>query len=195
MNNLVGKWVIDPSHSTVTFSVRHLMISKVKGSFGVFHGEANIRENRADSTISGTVDVSTVSTEDEGRDGHLRSADFFDVENHPTMLFTTTTWEQEEDSDDFDITGELTIKDVTRPVTFKGEFGGVQLDGYGNTKAGLELVTKVNRIDWGLDWNSPLTAGGVLVGEEVTITIDAQASLQEPVEEDGIDPFIPLEVQ
>jgi polyisoprenoid-binding protein YceI len=186
MNSIVGKWVIDPSHSAVTFSVRHLMISKVKGSFGAFKGEADLRENLADSTIAGIVDVTTINTKDEARDGHLRSADFFDVENYPTMSFITTKWEGLEDSHDFTLTGELTIKDVTRPVTFKGEFGGVQPDGYGNTKAGLELTTKINRTDFGLTWNSALETGGVLVGEEVTIVIDAQAVLVEDELEPGV---------
>lgn len=182
MNTIVGKWVIDPAHSAVTFSVRHLMISRVKGSFGSFTGEADIREGHAGSTIAGTVDVTTINTEDEGRDGHLRSADFFDTENYPTMSFVTTNWEGLEDKD-FTLTGELTIKDVTKPVTFKGEFGGVQPDGYGNTKAGLELTTKINRTDFGLTWNSALETGGVLVGEEVTIVIDAQAVLVVPIAE------------
>lgn len=179
MKTLVGKWVMDPTHSTVSFSVRHLMISKVKGSFGVFKGEADISENTSDSTITGIVDVTTINTEDEARDGHLRSADFFDVENHPTMSFITTKFESINENKEFTLTGELTIKDVTRPVTFKGEFGGVAADGYGNTKAGLELTTKINRTDWGLTWNSALETGGVLVGEEVTIVIDAQGVLQE----------------
>lgn len=182
MQTLVGKWVMDPTHSTVTFSVRHLMISKVKGSFGAFKGEADIRENPADSTIAGIVDVTTINTDDPARDGHLRSADFFDVENYPTMSFITTKFESIDENKTFTLTGELTIKDITRPVTFKGEFGGVAADGYGNTKAGVELTAKINRTDWGLTWNSALETGGVLVGEEITIVIDAQGVLQESVE-------------
>lgn len=173
---------MDPAHSTVSFSVRHLMISKVKGSFGDFRGQADIRENPADSTITGIVDVTTINTDDAGRDAHLRSADFFDVENHPTMSFTTTKFESIDENKNFTLTGELTIKGITHPVTFKGEFGGVAADGYGNTKAGLELTAKINRTDWDLNWNSALETGGVLVGEEVTIVIDAQGVLQDTAE-------------
>ena len=186
MNSITGKWVIDPSHTNVTFSVRHLMISKVKGSFGAFSGEANIRENITESAVVGIVDVSTINTSDEARDGHLRSADFFDVENFPTMTFKTNKWDMQEGASDFVLTGELTIKDVTHPVSFVGEFGGIQADGYGNTKAGLELTTKINRTDFGLTWNSTLETGGLLVGEEVTIVIDAQAVLVKEELEPGV---------
>jgi polyisoprenoid-binding protein YceI len=166
------------------------MISKVKGSFGSFKGQADVREDRANSTITGIVDVSSINTDDQTRDGHLRSSDFFDAENYPSMSFITTKWEQEEGSDDITLTGELTIKNVTLPVTFKGEFGGVQVDAYGFTRAGLELTTKINRTDFGLNWNSPLATGGVLVGEDVTIVIDAQGVLTQPESDEDVEPAL-----
>jgi polyisoprenoid-binding protein YceI len=173
-----GTWIIDGTHSTVGFTVRHLMISKVRGAFGAFTGTAVVADDFADTRIEGSVDVSTVSTNEENRDNHLRSADFFDVEKYPEMKFTTTYIETTKDEDEFLLHGELTIRDVTKPATFKAEFGGVTVDGYGQTKAALEANTTINRTEFGLTWNSTLETGGVLVSEEVKISIEAQAVLQ-----------------
>ena len=176
--NSVSKWVLDPSHSSVTFSVRHLMISKVKGQFTRFTGEAEIREGGRGKLV-GIVDVSSITTNDIERDTHLLSEDFFNVEKYPTMVFEVDEWEAPKETEEVVLHGDLTIRDVTKPVTFKGELGGVVVDGYGNTKAAVELTATINRGDWGLNWNSPLETGGVLVGDEVTISIDAQAVLAE----------------
>jgi len=171
-NNLTGKWVMDPSNSNVTFSVRHL-ISKVKGSFGEFKGEADVLEDISASTVYGVVDVSTINTEDEERDAHLRSPEFFDVGAYPKMTFKTNKWNKTEASDEITLEGELTIRDVTRPVTFVGEFGKVRVDSSGETRAELKLVAKIDRTEWGITWDSNLD--GIAIGEEVKITIEAQA--------------------
>jgi polyisoprenoid-binding protein YceI len=174
INTLTGTWVMDPANSNVTFSVRHL-VSKVEGSFGEFKGEADIHEDISDSTVYGSVDVTTINTNDEERDAHLRSPEFFDIENHPTMTFRTNRWHKSEASDEITLEGELTIRDVTRPVVFTGEFDTIRLDDNGDSRADLRLVAKIDRTDWGLSWNSTLDKGGLVLGEEVTIVIDAQA--------------------
>ena len=167
--------MIDPTHSNLSFSVRHLMISKVRGSFGKFAGEAKT-DGLNCVHLTGIVDTTSISTNDETRDGHLKSADFFDVENYPTMTLTAKEFTVSADST-FTVEADLTIKDVTRPVTLRGEFGGIVQDPYGKTKAAMELTGKINRTDWGLNWNSPLETGGVLIGEEITIHADIQAVL------------------
>lgn len=171
-----GTWVIDPSHSEVSFSVRHLLISKVKGKFEKFDATFVTGENPLDSSVTASAEVASVNTNDENRDGHLRTNDFFDAPAHPQLTFVSTGVRQS--GDDFLVDGDLTIKGVTKPVTFNFEFGGFGADLYGNYKAGATATTKVNRNDFGVSWNAPLEAGGVLVGDEVTITIDLQASLQ-----------------
>lgn len=179
MNIPTGKWVIDPSHTTVGFSVRHLMISKVKGSFGAFNGEVITTGDPTDTTLVGTVDTTSITTNDENRDAHVRSADFFDVEKFPEMSFSSTRTEVGK-NDTLLVHGNLTIKDATHPVIFNVEFGGTMKDGYGNTKAAAEATARINRTDFGLNWNSPLETGGVLLSEDVNIMIDAQLTLQEP---------------
>ena len=169
----VGTWNVDPSHSTVGFVARHLMISKVRGTFTAFTGTIEIAEDRLDSTVSASVDMASVSTGDEGRDGHLRTGDFFDVEQYPTMTFVSTGIRP--DGGDFVLTGDLTIKGVTRSVVFDLEFEGVAVDPWGNTKAGFTASTEISRKDFGLEWNVALEAGGVLVGDKVKIQLDIQA--------------------
>lgn len=173
-NNLTGTWVMDPANSDVTFSVRHL-VSKVEGRFGEFKGEADVHEDISNSTVYGSVDVTTISTNDEERDAHLRSPEFFDTETYPTMTFRTNSWHKSEVSDEITLEGELTIRDVTRPVVFKGEFGAIRVDEDGASRADLKLVSKIDRTDWGLSWNNTLDKGGLVLGEEVTIVVDAQA--------------------
>ena len=175
---LVGTWTLDPSHSELSFSVKHLMISKVKGTFGTFDVTIVTAENPADSTITATIDVASVNTGVEVRDQHLRTSDFFLVEEHPTMTFTSTGIAGDLASGDFEITGDLTLRGVTQPVTLKGEFGGIATDGYGNTKAGATATAKINRLDFGVAWNAALEAGGATLGDEVTITADIQVALQ-----------------
>ncbi len=171
-----GTWTIDPSHSEVSFSVRHLLISKVKGKFEKFDATFVTAENPLESSVTATAEVTSVNTNDENRDGHLRTNDFFDAPAFPTISFVSTGMRA--DGENYLIDGDFTMKGVTKPVTFKAEFGGFGNDLYGNYKAGLTATAKINRNDFGVNWNAPLEAGGVLVGEEVTITIDLQASLQ-----------------
>ena len=171
-----GTWTLDPSHSEVQFSVRHMMISKVRGTFGVKAATLTAPENPLEATVEATVDVASIDTKDEGRDNHLRSADFFDVENYPTMEFHSTGVRIE--NGDFLVDGNLTIKGVTKPVTFDFDFGGFGTDPWGNYKAGATAKTVINREDYGLTWNAALETGGVLVGKDVTIELDLQFALQ-----------------
>ncbi len=168
-----GTWTVDPSHSIVGFSARHLMVTKVRGRFQSFSGTITVAENSLDSSVTASVDLGSVSTGDEGRDGHLKSGDFFDVENFPTMTFASTGLAA--DGDDYELTGDLTIKGVTKPVTFELEFDGVATDPWSNTKAGFTAETEINRKDWGIEFNVALEAGGVLVSDKVKITLDIQA--------------------
>lgn len=171
-----GTWVLDPSHSEVTFSVRHMMISKVRGTFGVKSATLIAPENPLEAEVTASVDAASIDTKDEGRDQHLRSGDFFDVETYPTIDFRSTGVRI--DGDDFLVDGELTIRGTTKPVTFEFEFGGFGTDPWGNYKAGATAKTVINREDFGLTWNAALETGGVLVGKDVTITLELQGSLQ-----------------
>jgi polyisoprenoid-binding protein YceI len=171
-----GVWNVDPSHSTVGFTARHLMVTKVRGRFTGFSGALAIAEEPLASSVTATVEMASVSTGDDGRDGHLKSADFFAVEQFPTMSFTSTSIERDGDDDDeFLLHGDLTIKGVTKPVTFELEFEGVATDPWGNTKAGFGAEAEINRKEWGLEWNVALEAGGVLVSEKIKLQLDIQA--------------------
>ncbi|MCW2164059.1 Polyisoprenoid-binding protein YceI [Microbacterium hydrothermale] len=171
-----GTWVLDPAHSEVTFSVRHMMISKVRGTFGVKSATIVAPENPLEATVEASVDVTSVDTKDEGRDQHLRSAEFFDAETYPTLDFRSTGVRVEDG--DFLVDGDLTIHGITKPATFSLDFGGFGTDPWGNYKAGATAKTVVNREDFGLTWNAALETGGVLVGKDVTIELDLQLSLQ-----------------
>ena len=173
---ITGTWKLDPSHSEVSFTVKHLMISKVRGVFETFDVTIVTAENPHDSTIEATIDVASVNTGNEGRDNHLRTSDFFLVEEHPTMTFVSTSFDGE--PDDFSVTGDLTLRGVTKSVVLKGEFGGIITDGYGNTRAGATATTTINRRDFGVNWNAALEAGGMTLGDDVTITLDLQVILQ-----------------
>ncbi|GAA1639711.1 YceI family protein [Microbacterium flavum] len=171
-----GTWVLDPSHSEVTFSVRHMMISKVRGVFGLKSATIEAPANPFEAKVTASVDAASIDTKDQGRDTHLRSADFFDVETYPTIDFVSTGVRFEKG--DFLVDGDLTMHGVTKPVTFELEFGGFGTDPWGNYKAGATAKTVVNREDFGLTWNAALESGGVLVGKDVTITLDLQGSIQ-----------------
>lgn len=172
-----GTWILDTAHSEVTFSVRHMMISKVRGTFGMKNATLVAPENPLDAKVEASVDVTSIDTNDDGRDAHLRSADFFDTENFPTMEFVSTGARIE--SDDFFIDGDLTIRGITKPVSFEFDFGGFGTDPYGNYKAGASATTTINREDFGLTWNAALETGGVLVGKDITINLDLQGALQQ----------------
>jgi len=171
-----GTWVIDPTHSEVGFSVRHLAISKVKGKFEKFDATFVTAENPLDSTVQATAEVASVNTNEKNRDGHLRTGDFFAAEEHPELTFVSTG--ARADGDDFLVDGDLTMRGVTKPVTFTLEFGGFGEDAYGNYKAGFTATTVVKREEFGLTWNAPLEKGGLLLGSDVTINLDVQAALQ-----------------
>ena len=174
MENNKTKWVLDPTHSEIVFKVKHLMITNVKGEFRKF--DAEVLSNGKDfsqAEIKATIDASSIFTNNDDRDGHLRSGDFFDVENHPSLTFTGNSLKKVDD-EEYKLHGMLTIKGVSREVILNVEFGGVNKDPWGNEKAGFSLSGKINRKDWGLNWNAALETGGVLVSEEVKINCEIQ---------------------
>ena len=163
-----GTWAVDPAHSDVAFVARHLMVTKVRGRFTDVSGTVTVADDFAASTVSAAAAVASVDTGNADRDAHLRSADFFDAETYPEITFVSTAVTPDS------LTGDLTIKGVTKPVTFDLDFGGVATDPWGNTKAAFEARTDVSRKDWGLTWNAALEGGGVLVSDKVTISLDIQ---------------------
>jgi polyisoprenoid-binding protein YceI len=172
----VGTWKLDPVHSELSFWVRHLKVTKVRGTFDTFDVTIVTAEDPADSTIEATVDVASVNTKQEYRDNHLRSGDFFLAEEHPQMTFRSTGFTV--DGDDFTVAGELTLRGVTQPVTLTGELGGVVTTDDGTVKAGASATTKINRQDFGVSWNAALEAGGMTLGDDVTINMELQVILQ-----------------
>lgn len=174
-----GTWAIDPSHSEVSFSVRHLMVSKVRGGFTGFSGSIEIGEDPRASEVAAAVDLSTIDTRDAKRDEHLRSADFFDVATHPTMTYRSTGVRPQRDG--FTVEGELTLHGVTRRVDLDLDFGGVTTDPWGGTRAGFSATTEINRRDFGIDISMPLDGGGVVVGDKVKVILEIEAVLQAPV--------------
>jgi polyisoprenoid-binding protein YceI len=168
------KWAIDPAHSEVSFKVKHLMITNVKGVFKDFSASVTTTSgNFTTSDIEFSLNPASVDTGAPDRDTHLKSADFFDVENFSRLSFSGKVAEKETDGN-YVLAGDLTIKDVTKPVKLNVEFGGVMKDPWGNEKAGYTLTGKINRKDWGLHWNAALEAGGVLVSDDVSISCDIQ---------------------
>ncbi|EKN65327.1 hypothetical protein BABA_21066 [Neobacillus bataviensis LMG 21833] len=173
------KWALDPSHSSVDFSVRHMMIANVKGTFNSFN--ATIEADPADLTtanIEFSIETGSVDTRSKDRDGHLVSADFFDVENHPNMTFKATNIEKT-DEGEYNVTGDLTLRGVTKQETFAVTFEGQGKDPWGNEKAGFSAQGTLNRSDYGLVWNAALETGGVLVGDKVKINLQIQAAKAE----------------
>ncbi len=167
-------WVIDSSHSSIQFWVRHLAISKARGVFETFTGSVDFNEvDPAASTVSVQVDANSINTKDEKRDGHLKSPDFFDVANFPALTFVSKQVELV-DATHGKIIGDLTIRGVTNEVTLNTEYNGQSKSPWGTTSAGFSAETKISRKDWGLVWNAPLETGGVLVGDDVTINIELE---------------------
>jgi polyisoprenoid-binding protein YceI len=175
-------WVIDASHSSVQFWVRHLAISKARGTFETFTGTVDFNEeNVAASTVNVQIDAASINTKDEKRDGHLKSPDFFDVANFPSLTFVSKKVESIDDTHG-KIIGDLTIRGVTNEVVLDTEYNGQSKTPWGTTSAGFSAETKISRKDWGLVWNAPLETGGVLVGDEVTISIELEIVKQVPAE-------------
>jgi polyisoprenoid-binding protein YceI len=173
---VVGTWDIDASHSTVGFSVRHMMVSKVRGYFREFSGEIVTAEDPARSTVTAVVDLGSIDTRQEQRDAHIRSADFFDAENHPQMTFRSIAVRT--DGADWAVDGELTIKGNTRPVTLALELNGFGPDAYGGVRAGFSAKTEINRNDFGVDIKMPMDGGGVVVGDKISVELEIEAVLR-----------------
>jgi polyisoprenoid-binding protein YceI len=171
-----GTWTIDASHSEVGFTVRHLMVAKVRGTFEKFSGTITIGENPLDSSVEAEIDLNSVNTRDEQRDAHLRSADFFDVESKGNMTFKSTLVKQ--DGDDYLVLGDLTIKGTTRPVELKLEFNGTHPDPWGGTRAGFSAETEISRKDFGVDFEVPMDGPGVVVGDKIKVQLEVEGVLQ-----------------
>lgn len=170
-------WVLDAAHSEITFKVKHMMVANVTGSFGDFQVEGDIHEDdMTRSNVRFSAKTASVTTGVEDRDNHLRSADFFDAENHQEMTFASTGFTQ--DGEDYKMTGDLNIRGISKPVTLNVELGGFGVDPYGQRKAGFTISGKINRKEWGLNWNAALEAGGVLVADEVRINCEIQMMQQ-----------------
>jgi polyisoprenoid-binding protein YceI len=175
---VAGTWAIDPVHSEVSFTVRHMMVSKVRGRFDTFEGTVVTGADPLSSTVTASVDLSTINTGQEQRDAHIRSADFFEVDKHPHMTFASTGVRA--DGDHFLLDGDLTLKGVTKPVTFKLDVNGFGPDAYGGSRAGFSATTEINRSDFGVSFNGPIPGvpGGVAVSEKVTINLEIEGVLQ-----------------
>ncbi len=168
------KWALDPTHSELAFKVRHMMITNVKGEFRKFDGSLLTEGlDFTKSSIDVTIDASSIFTNEDKRDDHLKSGDFFDVENYPTLLFQGKSFKKLYD-DEYKLKGVLTIKGVSKEIELDVEFGGINKDPWGNEKAGFSVEGKINRKDFGLNWNAALETGGVLVSEEVKISAEVQ---------------------
>jgi polyisoprenoid-binding protein YceI len=165
---MATKWNLDPAHSEITFKVKHMMISNIKGNFTDFTAEIEAEDdNFANAKTTATIQTASISTNNTDRDNHLKSAEFFNAEANPTITFESTALNNE-------VTGNLTINGITKPVVLDVDFGGINVDPWGNTKAGFSFEGKINRKDFGLNWNAALEAGGVMVSEEVKIAGELQ---------------------
>ena len=174
VEDISGAYTLDATHTRLGFSARHAMVTTVRGAFTSFEGTATVdTANPANSKVELAIDVPSIETGVADRDGHLKSADFFDAENHPRISFSST--DVERDGDEWAITGDLTIKDVTKPVTIVFEETGSAQDPFGNLRVGFEGSATINRKDWGLTWNAALETGGVLVSEKVKLDFDISA--------------------
>jgi polyisoprenoid-binding protein YceI len=172
---LSGTYTLDPTHTEIGFVARHAMVTKVRGSFSTFEGTGVVdTSDFSRSTITVSIDAKSIDTRNEQRDGHLRSNDFLSMDEYPTITFTSTKVVQTSPTS-ADVTGDLTIKGVTNPVTVPFEFQGAATDPFGNLRIGFEGSTVINRKDWGITWNAPLETGGVLVSEKVTLQLDISA--------------------
>lgn len=172
---IAGTWTIDPAHSEIGFVVRHLMVSKVRGTFTTFEGSITTAEDPIQSSATATIDLGSINTNNEQRDGHLRSADFFDSDSHPKMTFQSTALRPT--SDGFVAVGDLTIRDVTKSIELEVEVNGFGPDPYGGTRLGLTATGQINRSDFGVTWNAAIEGGGVVVSEKVQLVLEVEAVL------------------
>ncbi len=172
-----SKWVLDPTHSEVHFKVKHLVISTVTGTFKNFEGSLESEtEDFTGAKVNFSLDVDSIDTNQSDRDGHLKSADFFDAATYPAITFQSTSFEKS--GDEYTLAGDLTIKDVTKPVTLAVEYGGKATDFYGNEKAGFEVTGKINRKEFGLTWSAVTEAGSIVVGDDIKLIINVQFAKQ-----------------
>ncbi len=172
---LTGDYTLDPGHSRIGFVARHAMVTKVRGSFNEFEGSGYFdAENPANSRLALTIQAASIDTRNADRDAHLRSNDFLDMQHYPEITFVSTAVEQVDD-EHYRVTGDLTIKGVTKPVIVELEFTGAAVDPYGNQRIGLEGSATINRKDFGVSWNAPLEAGGVLVSDKVVLEFEVSA--------------------
>lgn len=171
-----GTWTLDPSHSEVGFSVRHLMISKVKGNFETFEGTVTIAEDPLQSSVTAEVDLASINTRDATRDAHLKSVDFFEVETHPKLTFASTSVTPA--GSDFKVVGDLTIKGTTKSVELDLEFNGIHPDPSGGTRSGFSAETEISRKEFGIDFVVPMDGGGVVVGDKIKVILEVEAVLQ-----------------
>jgi polyisoprenoid-binding protein YceI len=176
---VAGTWTIDPVHSEVSFTVRHMMVSKVRGRFDKFEGTITTAPDPLQSGVTATVDLGSVNTGNETRDNHIRSEDFFHTEKHPTMTFRSTGIRP--DGSDFLLDGDLTLRGVTRPVTFRLEVNGFGPDPYGGTRAGFSATTEINRNDWNVSYNGPIPGAGtgMVLSDKVTINLEIEGILSQ----------------
>jgi polyisoprenoid-binding protein YceI len=172
---LTGTYQLDPTHTRIGFVARHAMVTKVRGAFNDFEGTTTIDgEHPEKSSVAVTIKVDSIDTRNAQRDGHLRTNDFLDIENHPEIRFVSTSI-QHDGGNDFQVTGDLTVKGVTKSITFPLEFQGAAKDPFGNDRIGFEGSVAINRKDWGITWNAALETGGVLVSEKVTLEFEISA--------------------
>lgn len=174
----MAKWIVDQAHSSIGFEVKHMMVSKVKGQFEGYTADVESADltDLSAANIAFKFDVASITTRNEDRDNHLKSADFFDAEQYPSIDFQSTSITKA--GDNYNVTGNLTIKEVTKPVTFDVEFGGKGLNPWGVEVYGFEAEAKINREDFGLTWNAALETGGVLVGKDVKIKVELEVNPQ-----------------
>lgn len=172
----MANWTVDQSHSSIGFSVKHMMVSKVKGAFDSYSAQIEAADlaDLSTANISFAIDAASINTRSEDRDNHLKSADFFDAEQFPKITFQSTSIEKS--GDDYKVTGDLTIKDVTKPVTFDVEFNGKGTNPWGQAVYGFEAETSINREEFGLTWNAALETGGVLVGKDIKISVELEVN-------------------
>jgi polyisoprenoid-binding protein YceI len=172
---IAGTWTIDPVHSDVSFSVRHMMVSKVKGRFGSFSGTIVTAENPLASTVTAEIDLNSIDTNNSQRDDHIRSADFFEVDKNPKITFTSTSVEGS--GTDFVVHGDLSIKGHTKNVPLKFELNGFGPDAYGGTRAGFSASTEISRKEFGVDFDLPIDGGGVVIGDKITVALEIETVL------------------
>jgi polyisoprenoid-binding protein YceI len=173
---VAGTWVIDPIHSDVSFTVRHMMISKVRGRFSKFEGTIRTGDDFADSSVEASIDMGSIDTNNEQRDGHIRSADFFDAATYPTMSYRSLRVRPS--GDGYVVEGDLTLHGVTRGVDLALDLNGFTKDPYGGTRAGFTATTEIDRKDFGINTNLPMDGGGAVVGDKVQISLEIEAVLQ-----------------